>query len=79
MNKRWLLKRVTGILVRWGLIKHPHGREYAREQYSLTGRHAHDSEPRQQRGAFRTRAAMAVVGLVIASLLASGLLFVTAA
>jgi hypothetical protein len=78
MNEDRVLKRVTGFLVRWGFIKHPHGREYAREQYSLTGRHAHDSEPSEQPRELRTRAAMVVAGLVLASLIATGLLFATA-
>jgi hypothetical protein len=75
---RRVLTRVIGFLVRWGLLEHPYGREYAREQYSLTGRHAHHTEPRHQSRELRTRAAMIVVGLALASLLATGLLFATA-
>jgi hypothetical protein len=64
-------------LVRWGLVKHPYGQEYARDRYTLTGRRRPDTTtPSKDYDArARTRAGIAIVGLVLASLLATGLLF----
>lgn len=36
LRKR-LVFRIVRCLVRWGLSKHPYGREYAQENISLTG------------------------------------------
>lgn len=30
--------RLHGLFVRWGLLDHPYGREYARTHYTVTGR-----------------------------------------
>lgn len=35
--KRKAMHRITGLFVRYGLIKHPYGREYAKENYTLLG------------------------------------------
>jgi len=36
--RRAVVVRLTRLLVRWNLLGHPHGREYVREHYTLTGR-----------------------------------------
>jgi hypothetical protein len=76
--RRRAVHRLTGLFVRWDLIEHPYGRDYARERYSLTGRRRSEPTPRLGESPSRTRAAMIVASLVLASLLATGLLFATA-
>ena len=67
--------RVTGLFVRWGLISHPYGREYARERYTLTGRRVPDIESTARSGVSpRTGAALVGVALLLMSLLATGIL-----
>lgn len=34
-----LSTRLHGLLIRWGLLKHPFGRAYARRRYTVTGRY----------------------------------------
>jgi hypothetical protein len=68
--------RLTGLMVRWGIIDHPYGQEYAKQRYTFTGRRRPDTtfdsdETVQTRGGV----ALVVAGLVLASLLATGLLF----
>lgn len=36
--RRRFINRLTGLFVRWGIISHPYGREYAKENYTLTGK-----------------------------------------
>ena len=76
--RRRAIHRLTGLFVRWDLVEHPYGRDYAKEQYSLTGRRIPESTERLGGSPSRTRAAMIVASLVLASLLATGLLFATA-
>jgi hypothetical protein len=35
---RWVGVRLHRMLVYWGLLKHPYGREYAKQQYTPTGK-----------------------------------------
>lgn len=44
MNKTAIVKRVARVFTRLGLIKHPYGREYAREHLTLTGRIVNERE-----------------------------------
>ena len=67
--------RLTGLFVRWNLIGHPYGREYATERYSVTGRRLPlDSEPPTRRRV-QFRAAALAATMVLLSLLAAGVLF----
>ncbi|WP_318568912.1 hypothetical protein [Salinigranum marinum] len=72
-----LVYRVTGLFVRWGMVKHPYGREYARERYTITGRRTPDIESTRTSGRLspRTGAALVGVALLLMSLLATGILF----
>jgi hypothetical protein len=71
-----VLNRVTGLFVRWDLIEHPYGREYARERYSLTGRRMSDVEFESgpDRRHSWTRAALVGAALLLMSLLTAGIL-----
>ncbi|WP_152042021.1 hypothetical protein [Salinigranum salinum] len=79
-----LSRRLTGrlirLFVRWGLIKHPYGREYAREQYTLTGRRVQDAESSRDAQRVTTRvtprvgAALMAMALLLLSFLAAGVL-----
>jgi hypothetical protein len=66
--------RLTGLFVRWNLIGHPYGREYAVERYTLTGRRLPDgaSTGSERRG--RRRAAFVAATMALLSLLAAGVL-----
>lgn len=66
--------RLTGLLVRWGMLDHPYGQEYARERYTVTGRRRPDSAFESGRDTPRLGAGLVVAALVLASLLATGLL-----
>jgi hypothetical protein len=67
--------RLTGLFVRWNLIGHPYGREYAMERYTLTGRRVpFDAEPPSDRQV-RRRAAFMAAAMVLLSLVAAGVLF----
>jgi hypothetical protein len=70
MIRRRIIHRLTGLFVRWGLVEHPYGREYAVERYTVTGRRVPESGGR----GVRTRAAVVAALLVLASVLATGLL-----
>jgi hypothetical protein len=78
--RRRVVYRVTGLFVRWGLIGHPYGREYARERYTLTGRRRPDVERTRRPGGVSPRLGAALVGaaLLLMSFLAAGILFATA-
>jgi hypothetical protein len=69
--------RLTGLFVRWNLIGHPYGREYAMEQYSITGRRRSRLEPSSRRRV-QFRAAALAATMVLLSLLAAGVLFASA-
>jgi hypothetical protein len=71
-----VLNRVTGLFVRWDLIKHPYGREYARERYSFTGRRMPDVEfeSTPDRRHSWTSAALVGTALLLMSLLTAGVL-----
>jgi hypothetical protein len=69
------IHRLTGLMARWGLVEHPYGQEYARERYTLTGRRRPDSAFESGRSLDRRRTGLVVGALVLASLLATGLLF----
>jgi hypothetical protein len=81
MSVNRVVKRVVGLLVRWGVIKHPYGREYAREQYTVTGRHAPTvavdtvDEP-SMRLSPRHRAVLVGTTLLLLSFVAAGVLVV---
>jgi hypothetical protein len=81
MFSRRLVHRITGLFVRWGLLKHPYGREYARQRYTLTGRRRPELETGRRTGArgggvpSRTRAALVATALLLLSLAAAGVLF----
>lgn len=38
--------RLQCAFIRWGLLKHPYGREYAREHYTLSGKFVPGDEVR---------------------------------
>jgi hypothetical protein len=71
-----VLNRITGLFVRWDLIKHPYGREYARERYSFTGRRMPDVEfeSAPDRRHSWTSAALVGTALLLMSLLTAGVL-----
>lgn len=69
------IHRLTGLFVRWGLLEHPYGREYAKERYSLTGRRVSQSAAASEQGHSRARMGVIVAALLFASLLATGVLF----
>ena len=75
MSQRSFVHRVTGLFVRWGLVRHPYGREYATEQYTLTGQRMPpiDAVPAERRAGLR--AALMALMMILLSLLATGLLF----
>jgi hypothetical protein len=79
---RRIVQRLTGLFVRWGVLSHPYGREYARERYTLSGRRVPESESRPEGEGFvqsRPAAALAVATLLLlVSLLATGLLIAVA-
>jgi hypothetical protein len=67
-------------MVRWGLLKHPYGREYARQQYTVTGRHEAETDSLERTStplSPRHRAALAGAVLLFSSLLAAGVLVVS--
>jgi hypothetical protein len=78
-----LAGRLTRLFVRWGLIRHPYGREYAREQYTLTGRRVQDADSSRDAQRVTTRvtpragAALMAAALLLLSLLAAGVLIVS--
>jgi hypothetical protein len=81
MNVERVVQRLVGLFVRWGLLEHPYGREYARQQYTLTGRHAPEAETRSTRRqpprvTPRSRAVLVGTALALLSLLAAGVLAV---
>jgi hypothetical protein len=78
--RRRVVYRVTGLFVRWGLVSHPYGREYARERYTLTGRRRPDVErkPRPRGVSPRLGAALVGAALLLMSFLAAGILVATA-
>ncbi len=69
------IHRLTGLMARWGLVEHPYGQEYAKERYTVTGRRRPDSAFGSSRDPQRLRTGLVVGALVLASLLATGLLF----
>ena len=77
MNFNRVIRRLVGVLVRWGLLKHPYGREYARRQYTVTGRHVPmvDSPERTATPLTpRFRAVLVGSVLLLLSLLGAGVL-----
>ncbi|WP_318568913.1 hypothetical protein [Salinigranum marinum] len=79
---RRIVQRITGLFVRWGVISHPYGREYARERYTLSGRRVPESESRPEGAGFvesRPGATLVVAALLLlVSLLATGVLLAVA-
>jgi len=79
---RRIVQRITGLFVRWGVISHPYGREYARERYTLLGRRLSDSESRSGDASLvRSRPVTALVVaavLLLVSILATGILLAVA-
>jgi hypothetical protein len=80
MLRKRFVHRLTGLFVRWGMLKHPYGREYARERYSVTGRRVPEIEATERTGTASLGARAALVGTVmlLLSLLAAGVLYATA-
>lgn len=76
--RRRVVFRVTGLLTRWGVVKHPYGRDYAEKRYSLTGRRREalpmDGEDTSSTTFAQPRAVLALMVMLTLGLLATGLL-----
>jgi hypothetical protein len=75
MLRERVAHRLTGLFVRWNLIGHPYGREYALERYSVTGRRIPVDAEAPSRRRVQFRAAALAATMVLLSLLAAGVLF----
>jgi hypothetical protein len=77
--RRRAIHRLTRLFVRWNLISHPYGREYARNQFTLTGRRVSDADsarPSRSSGFMTPQRKSAVIAmtLLLVSFLAAGVL-----